>query len=81
MIREDPESEHQIFITAYENVLNDIEYKNYLKQINRLGHIISDRLGDDQKLFAEYENLVNLSEAIYAESVYSLGLKNGQKKR
>ena len=74
------ETERRIFIVAYENVLENEEYKDYLKKIHRLGNAILCRLGDKNELFKEYENLVNLSEAIFAETVYSTGFKDGQKK-
>lgn len=74
------ETEYQIFNFAYENVLKNAEYKNYLKRINALGRAITIRLGVDRGLLAECENLVNLSEAIYLKEMYSIGFKKGQEK-
>jgi hypothetical protein len=36
------------------------------------------RLGDHRGLLLEYERMVGLSEGIYLENVYRIGLKDGQ---
>ncbi|MHB9010391.1 MAG: hypothetical protein ACYC3E_00145 [Carboxydocellales bacterium] len=72
-------AEHRIFVAAYEDARGNEEYKNYADKIIELGRKISEHLGANNYLFAEYENLVGLSEAIYAENVYLVGHEDGRK--
>lgn len=73
------EAEHQIFVEVYREAQGNAEYKKYIKQIIELEQKIIESLGPSRALFTEYENLVGLSNGIYLESVYLLGLENGQK--
>lgn len=72
------EAEHRIFVEAYEDAQENAEYKNYAEKIIELGRKIAEHLGSNHYLFSEYENLVGLSEAIYAENVYLTGFRAGQ---
>lgn len=74
------EAGRRIFSPAsYQTVMDDKDYREYAERIIELGTAIREGLGLAGTLFSDYENLVGLSESIFAENAYLLGLADGQK--
>lgn len=73
------EVESRIFEAAYAVTQIDTEYKTYIEKIIDLEQKILEHLGTDCSLFLEYEKLIGLSEGIYIENVYRIGLEDSQK--
>lgn len=71
-------AEERIFVDAYKITRENEEYVRHIEKIIRLGQKIMKYLGVNNFLFLEYEKLVGLSEGIYLETVYNIGVKDGQ---
>jgi len=65
---------------AYKATRKNKNYKKRIHKIIDLGRKIMDRLGPERSLFLEYEITLGLSEKIYAENIYCIGFKDGQKR-
>ncbi|ABO49766.1 hypothetical protein Dred_1232 [Desulforamulus reducens MI-1] len=73
------EIEKRIYIDAYEDTRQNEEYINQVALIIKLGKEIMAMLGPDRKkIFLDYERQVGLSQRIYLNNVYRVGLKDGR---
>lgn len=64
---------------AYKATRKNKDYKKRVHKIIDLGRKIMDRLGPERSLFLEYEIALGISEKIYAENIYCIGFRDGQK--
>ena len=73
--------ERRVLTDAYNETQKNGEYISHKNKMADLGRKIMECLGNRRLLFLEYERLVGLSEKIYSENVYRIGVSEGTKKQ
>lgn len=66
----------RINIDAFKEVMDDHEYRNYIKKIRETENEIIRIIGNG-KLLGECEELISLVNMIHLENVYKIGFQNG----
>ncbi|KUO75765.1 MAG: hypothetical protein APF81_20755 [Desulfosporosinus sp. BRH_c37] len=69
--------DERINIDAFKEVMNDHEYRNYVKKIRVTENKIIRIIGNG-KLLGECEELISLANMIQLEKVYKMGFQDGK---
>lgn len=70
----------RINIDAFKEVMNDSEYRNYIKKIRVTENEIIRIMGNG-KLLGKCEELISLANMIQLEKVYRIGFQDGNKSK
>lgn len=71
--------EKRFLVDAYEHTRENADYKAYTANVIMLGRKIMKLLGNQSSLLLDFEMMIGLSQGIYLENVYKIGVIDGQK--
>ena len=69
--------EERIFSVAYQKTRGTIEYDKREKELISLSNSIRDKIGSEQRLFMQYEELSTLNENVLLQNIYKQGFIDG----